>query len=339
MKIEPPIRRVATASDVARAAGVSRSAVSRAFTPGASVSAKTRASIERAAAALGYRPNLIARSLITRRSNMIGVAVGYMDNQFYPALIEALGARLAASGRRLLLFAGDPHSDSDPMLEDVLRYQLDALILASTTLSSHLAADCRAADIPVVLINRVTADASASSVTGDNVVGGRAIAEYLAATGHRRPAFLAGLENSSTSREREEGFGAGLAAAGLNAPLRAVGHYRFDAARDATRALLKRRSRPDAIFCANDHMAFAAIETARHEFGLEIGKDVSIVGFDDVAMAAWPSFSLTSYSQPIDLMADAAIQIIDAGDLAPSHRRVPGALVLRASARAQAPSR
>lgn len=322
-----------TAYDVARLAGVSQSAVSRAFTQGASISEATRTKVMAAARELGYRPNLIARSLITRRSNMIGMAVGYMDNQFYPALIEAVGARLSQTGRRLLLFAGEPDGHSDPMLEDVLRYQVDALLLASATLSSHLAADCEAAGIPVVLINRVTEHSGLSSVTGDNAEGARAIGRHFLDTGHQRPAFIAGLENSSTSREREAAFNSVLLEAGMPQPLRAVGHYRIDAARQATRDLLNLADRPDSLFCANDHMAFAAIEVARCEFGLEVGRHISIAGFDDVAMASWPTWSLTSYSQPINLLADAAMKLIDREVQTPERLRIPGELIVRGSSR------
>ncbi len=331
------LRRPATATDVAAMAGVSQSAVSRVFTPGASVSADMRAKVEAAARSLGYRPNLIARSLITRRSRIIGVAMAYMQNQFYPALLEALSTRLHAAGYRILLFTPEPDASGDPVLEEVLRYQVDALVLASTALSSHLAEDCRRAGVPVVMVNRRASAASVSSVTGQNDIGGEVIARFLAAGGHRRPAFIAGLEDSSTSRSREAGFARGLKALGLPAPLRASGHYTFEGAREATRALLSGPDRPDAIFCANDHMAFAALETARSEFGLEVGRELSIVGFDDVDLAAWPSFSLTTFSQPVAAMADQVVAILErllAEPSAPSAEQMaPGALIVRDSAR------
>ncbi|MFC7047556.1 LacI family DNA-binding transcriptional regulator [Emcibacter nanhaiensis] len=327
-------KKAITAYDVADHAGVSQSAVSRTFTPGASISAKTKAKVLASAKALGYRPNFIAKSLITRKSGITGVALGYADNPFYPALMEELMKRLSRQGRRFLLFNGDPQRDSDPELEEILRYQVDALILMSSTLSSHLAADCKDAGIPVVLINRRTEDGSTSSVTGDNFVGARKIAEFLMAGGHQRPAFLAGAENSSTNREREEGFRAGLSAAGGTAPLRACGNYQLEGARQATRELLASPDRPDAIFCANDHMAIGALEVARYEFGLDVGREISIVGFDDVDMAAWPSFDLTTYSQPVNEMAEAAMELIDLEEKAePVHRRIPGELIIRKSAR------
>jgi DNA-binding LacI/PurR family transcriptional regulator len=329
--------RHATATDVARLAGVSQSAVSRAFTPGASIAPDTREKVAEAARSLGYRPNAIARSLTTRRSRIIGVAAAYLQNHFYPDVLEALSRGLQARGYHLLLFTPDAGRHADPQLEEVLAWRVDALILASTTLSSALAEQCRMAGIPVLLFNRTSRGASVSSVTGENLRGGRLIAAFLAAGGHRRPGFIAGIENSSTSRDRERGFTGWLAENGEPPPLREVGLYRFDAAAAAARRLLARPDRPDAIFCGNDHMATAVAEVARHEFGLRIPRDLSLVGFDDTGPAQWPSFSLTSFSQPLQPMVDAAVAMITALIENPGtptrHEVVAGELVVRGSAR------
>ena len=336
----PPLghaRRRPTAHDVARLAGLSQSAVSRAFTPGASISDAARVKIQQAAQTLGYRPNLIARSLITERSGTIGIVIGYMENQFYPAILDALAEAFGRTGHRLLLFTQGVRDDTDPILEEVLRYRVDAVLVASIRLTSRFAEECARANVPVVLINRRTNTEVASSITGDNREGGRRVAEFLVAGRHEFFAFMAGLEDSSTSREREEGFLLGLHQCGRPDPARVVGHYDADAARAAASALLGASTRPDAIFCANDHMAFATIETARAEFGLEVGRDISIVGFDDVPLAAWPSFLLTTYSQPIQLMVHRVVEItlghLEPGGAGPVRATVPGELVVRRSAR------
>jgi DNA-binding LacI/PurR family transcriptional regulator len=330
-------KRLATAHDVARRAGVSQSAVSRAFTPGASVSEETRARVLEAARALGYRPNALARAMITRRSRIIGVAMANLHNLFYPDVLEALSRGLRARGYQVLLFTPEAGRNADPMLREVLDWRVDGLILASTTLSSALAEECRAAGIPVLLFNRTARAADVSSVTGENVRGGRMIAEFLVAGGHTRPAFIAGIENSSTSRDRERGFNALLAERGLPPPLRDIGQYRFDAAAAAARRLLARDDRPDAIFCANDLMATAVMEVARHEFGLRIPRDLSVVGFDDTTPAQWPSFSLTSFAQPAAPMVEAAIalitEMIETPEAPVRHVVLRGDLMVRGSAR------
>ena len=333
----PRIARGATAHDVARRAGVSQSAVSRTFTPGASVSAATRARVLEAAQAIGYRPNLIARSLITRRSGMIGVAVANLSNHLYPRLLEALAERLQDAGYRILLFIAPTDEHADPELEQILRYQVDALVLAATTLSSRLADECRAAGIPVILLNRTSGTSAASSVTGANYDGARAIASLMARTGHCRPAFVAGTASASTSRDREAGFFAGCAEHGLPEPVRLSGQFRYDVAAEGLRGLLARPDRPDAIFCANDPMAFAAIDVARHDFGLRIPEDISVAGFDDVPTAAWPAYALTTWAQPVDGMVDATATLLmeQLADptVAPRHIVVPGRLVVRGSCR------
>ena len=335
--LSPPSRQAVTATDVARLAGVSQSAVSRAFTPGASIAQGTRRRVLEAACELGYRPNAIARSLTTRRSRIIGVAASYLQNLFYPDVLEALSRRLRDRGYQVLLFTPEAGRHADPQLNEVLDWRVDALILASTTLSSALATQCHSAGIPVLLFNRTSRAANISSVTGENIRGGRLIAQFLVTGKHRRLAFLAGIENSSTSRDRERGFSSWLTENRQPPPLREVGQYRFEDAGEATRRLLSRPDRPDAIFCANDHMAVAALEVARHEFRLKIPRDLSIVGFDDTKPAAWPSMSLTSFAQPLLPMVDATVEMvcamIDDPAMATRHEVVSGELVLRRSAR------
>lgn len=326
-----------TAHDVARAAGVSQSAVSRAFTPGASIAPDTRLRIMEAAERLGYRPNLLARSLINGRSNIVGVGVGDLANPFFVETLQLLSRTLDQAGLRLLLFPAEGSSGGEPSINEILHYRLDALVLLSVGLSSNLAEECRKAQVPVVLYNRTTGDHAASSVIGDNPVGARTIAAHLLAGDHRRMAFLAGAEGSSTNAQREAAFFGYLAEQGAPAPIRAAGDYRIDIATAATRRLLAGKDRPDAIFCANDSMAIAAINVARHEFGLDVGREISIVGYDDVPMASWPAFSLTSYAQPAHSMVDQTVRLIQILRDDPErheHVVVEGGLVVRGSSRA-----
>lgn len=329
----PPV----TSSQVAAHAGVSQSAVSRTFTPGASISPKTRAKVLASAAALGYRPNAIARSLITSHSRMIAVVMAYLDNLFYPDVLEQLGRRLAAENYHVLLFTGLMDRASDPLFDQIMQYRVDGIILASTSLSSELSEECTAAGIPVVLFNRTTERDAASSVTSRNREGGALIADFLVAGGHRRFGYIAGLEASSTNRDRFAGFSERLAALGFAEIAVRAGNYNQADAEVAARELLSLEPRPEAIFVANDHMAVAVMDVARYEFGLSIPKDVSIVGYDDVGPARWPSYAITSMTQPIPQMVEATVDIlmdqIGSGDMEPQHRVIAGELVVRGSAR------
>jgi DNA-binding LacI/PurR family transcriptional regulator len=325
-----------TSLDVARLAQVSQSAVSRAFTPGASVSDDMRAKVMEAARKLGYRPNAIARSLSTRRSRMVAVVMSYLANQFYPVVLERISQRMQREGYHVLLFIADTR-EVDAVLAEILQYQIDGVVLASTVVSSGLALRCSQAGIPVVLFNRTVRDMQASSsVTCDNYEGGRLVARHLLETGHERIAFIAGMEDTSTNLDRESGFRDALAEHGRRCFARAVGNYDFEQAKAAARQLFAGPApeRPDAVFVANDHMAIAVMDTLRMELGLRVPLDVSVVGFDDVPQAAWDSYQLTTVLQDADAMIEAtAALLLEQIEGAVSRKSVvlPARLVVRGS--------
>jgi DNA-binding LacI/PurR family transcriptional regulator len=331
-----------TSFDVARLAQVSQSAVSRAFTPGASVSEATRARVLDAAAKLGYRPNAHARSLITKRSRIIGLVLSYLENLFYPVALQRLAERLQRDGYHVLLFVShDPNADD--LVTEILQYHVDGIVLAATTLSSGLARTCADASIPVVLFNRVMGPGggaqSVSSVRGDNVEGGRELARFLVQGGHRRIAYIAGNEESSTNLERERGFREGLAESGQHIWARATGNYDFEQARQAALQLFGGTAeRPDAVFVASDHMAFSVMDTLRVELGLRVPQDVSVVGFDNVPQAEWGAYRLTTFEQPVEPMVEATAALLHEylrDESVPPARNVvvSGSLVVRQSAR------
>ena len=176
-----------TSLDVARRAGVSQSAVSRVFL-GASASKSTAAKVRSAAAELGYRPNPLARAMITGKSRIIGLVVAYLDNQFYPLALERLSAALQGKGYHILVFlASNAAPDIGKVMQELLDYQVDGIITASVAMSNDLTARCAAMGIPVVMFNRGQDGSGISSVTSANVAGGRRVAEFLlAATGASR---------------------------------------------------------------------------------------------------------------------------------------------------------
>lgn len=323
-----------TSAQVAKHAEVSQSAVSRAFTPGASVAAGTREKVLLAAQELGYRPNAIARSLISGRSRMIGLLAAYLDNQFYSIVMERLARALQARGYHTLLFITDA-GDSDQQLEKILAYQVDAVVMLSASLSSALARQCLDEEIPVVLFNRDVPDALASSVVSDNEAGGHLVGNYLMDCGHQRIAYIAGDENSSTNRDREAGFTDALAARGVKVYARRVGGYSIDGATMATEELMQLPDPPDAIFVANDHMAFAVLDTLRCKLGIVVPDQVAVVGFDDVPQAASGAYSLTTVVQPADALIDATVSLLfdqlESGETMTKRYCLPVTLVKRHS--------
>ena len=255
-----------TSLEVAALAGVSQSAVSRVFTPGSSVSRKTQEKVLAAAEQLGYRPNVLARSLKSGKSRIIGLVVAYLENYFYPEMVERLSNELQKVGYHVLIFLAPVGSvNVDQVVRELMDYQVDGIVMASVALSSDLAARCAATGIPVVLFNRAH-DANLSAVTSDNVAGGRALADYLCSLGHQRIAYIAGFAEATTQRDREDGFRAGLAANGQELFARAEGNFDYKTAQAAARELFARPNRPDAVFVGNDHMATGGGEHARRAF-------------------------------------------------------------------------
>jgi DNA-binding LacI/PurR family transcriptional regulator len=334
-----PVSRV-TAHEVAKRAGVSQSAVSRTFTPGASISEALRIKVEKAARELQYRPNVFARAMITGRSRIIGLVVAYLDNQFYPEAIERLSIALQDRGYQVMIFVGTSTiGDLKKVMEQILSLQIDGLVLASVSLTSNLAQLCDDHGIPVVLFNRDQDDDRLCSVTADNYGGGREIAAHLVATGRRRIGYIAGFEGAATQRDRERGFRDGLAEAGATLFAREVGGFEYATARAAALEMFAGRTPPDAVFVANDHMAFAVMDALRSKLHLRIPEDVSVAGFDDVPIASWPAYDLTSYRQPINRMVEQTVTSLltrlDDPEAAPQKIALEGVLMIRGSTRSE----
>ena len=330
-----------TSLQVAKRAGVSQSAVSRAFTPGASVSKKTAEKVQKAATELGYRPNVLARAMVSGKSRIIGLVVAYLDNYFYPEALEKLSNALQSEGYHVLIFMASRTSGKiDDVMGEILDYQVDGVILASVAMSSDIATRCQQAGVPVVLFNRSQDIDGITSVTSDNYAGGRKVAEFLIAGGHRRIAYIAGWEGASTQRDREAGFRAALHDAGRSLFAREVGNFHTNRAREAARKMFSVTDddRPDAVFVANDHMALAVMDVIRFELGLRVPEDVSVVGYDDVPQAGWLAYDLTTMRQRANLMVTetvtALLDHIEAPETArPRKVSIDGPLVVRSSAR------
>jgi DNA-binding LacI/PurR family transcriptional regulator len=325
-----------TSGDVARLAQVSQSAVSRAFTPGASVSEATREKVMKAAQELGYRPNALARSLLSGKSRTIALLIAYLHNHFYPLILERLSRALQAMGYRVILFMAD-QGNQDAVVEEMLQFQVEGLVIASATLSSGLAEECARVGIPVVVFNRYIPGAAVSSVTTDNRRGGQLIAEHFLKSGHRRFGYIAGSEDSSTNRDRELGFAEHLAAHGFEVNAREMGYYTVEGAKAATRKMYGDGTGPDALFVANDLMAFAALDVLRGDLGLRVPEDVAVAGFDNVPEAAWSAYDLTSVDQPADAMVEEIVRLligqIEGEAIAPEQSRIAAKLVLRGTTR------
>lgn len=330
-------KRRATSYDVARLAGVSQSAVSRAFSDGASVSPQMRARVQAAARRLAFTPNLLARSLIKQRSNIVALIVTEFTTRFTPHILYRFGVELQRAGLHLLLFTVAGESPDDTVMAQLLDYPLDGVV-SCTTLSADQLERLRVRGVPVVLFNRAAPTRAVASVCCDHVQMAAAIGRALFAAGHRRFAFVSGPRDAPVSIEREWGFVAALRELGVMRVRRIAGDYSYESGRVAGRKLGLSRRRPDAVFCANDTTALGVLDGLRVDACVRVPEDVSVVGFDDVPEAAQGAYRLTTVRPPLDDMVARAIALLQwqgLGARVPAEQtvRLPGAIIARDTAR------
>lgn len=288
-----PARRV-TAAEVARGAGVSRSAVSRAFTPGSYLDAEKRAHILDVAGRLGYRPNRIAAGLQRRgRSDLVAVLVGRLANHFDSDFQAILLEGLAGMGKWPLVLVSAPDRIEEDIL-GVLGFPLDALIVRGGSVGAPVVAACSKLGIPLVVSGRVTAMPGVDSVCSDNVQGATAAVGALLARGRRRIGYLGGPADLFSDQERRAGFRAAMAAAGRAPAAECSADYSFEGGHAAVAALLATAPELDGLFCGNDAMALGAIAALREVHGRAVPEDISVIGFDDIAIARWPGVGLST---------------------------------------------
>ena len=329
--IDQPVTRRLTSQDVARVAGVSASAVSRAFTVGASVSADKKARILRAAAELGYRPNVMARAVATRRSNVVGLILYNETNRHYPEVLLALSSAFSAVGIRIMLFLLDNESEIDATIDHILSYQLDGVITAAAIADESLE-HLRQARVPLLFYNRPGAEGCAS-VSCDHVGSGTAIARHVIALGRRDIALVRAYRDSSVGCERMFGVEQEIARAGARIVAEFCGHFDYDSGVTAVAEWTKNGAPGfDAIIAANDMMAIGAKDALIHKVGKRVPEDIVVAGFDGIEASRWIGNAIPSVAQPIDQLSLAAasmmVERIADPDCLAERRLFPGRLTL-----------
>ncbi|GAA4184543.1 LacI family DNA-binding transcriptional regulator [Streptosporangium oxazolinicum] len=297
-----------TSFDVAKAAGVSQSTVSRALRGDPSIGAETVRRVAAVAAELDYVPSERARDLSTRSTRRIAMVVD-LDNPLWALLVRRLYDQLAERDYRLTLVAG--HGDTQNIESQVAGGGVDGVILSTVSLDSSLPALLRRRGVPAVLLHRYVEGTELDSCVADNRAGGAAAARMLLRAGHRRIGALLGPATTSTGRDREAGFRGLLAEAGveLDETLVRYGRFDFDHGRESVPALMEGAAPPTALFCANDIIALGAMNSA-HELGLRVPGDLAVIGFDDLEQAAWPTVALSTVHVPFDDMLHSAVTLL-----------------------------
>ena len=304
--------RYASSTDVARLAGVSQSAVSRTYRPGASVSAETRRKVLEAAEALGYRPSLIPQIMRDHRSYLVAIVVGGLYNPFYSRVLEAFSRSLQETGNQILLVHVDSGYSLDAAIPRLASYRVDAVVSALSVLSTAAADALARLRIPVVAFNTVVKNEWVTTVSCANREAGAAAADLFVARGARSFGYVSGPDGSPASLDRLAGFRDRLGALGQAEPRLAVGDFRYEGGAGAVRALRDQGPLPRAIFCANDLTAIGVIDALRGEGGLRIPADVMIAGFDGIPAAGWQGYDLTTFEQDAEAMVAHAVGIVTA---------------------------
>jgi len=328
---------VVTLKDVAERAGVSRSAVSRTFTDGASVSPKMRRKVEKAARDLGYSPNALASSLTTGRTKLIGLVSSNFHNPFFLEIFDLFTRGLQERGLRPLLVNLSGETEPENSVRMLRQYSVDGVIVASSTLPPGFAIAFREAGVPVInAFGRYASDPQVHTVGIDNVECGRIAARTLIARGYDRLAFLGGPESATSTQDRLTGFRAEIAQQrGVEPSVSFAGAYTFEAGRSEMQRLLQAPP-AEAYFCGDDVLSIGALSALR-DHGLSVPGDVGVLGLNDMEMAGWAGTDLTTIRQPIRQIVASSIELmgamLDEPDRYPEARVFPCRIVERATLR------
>ncbi len=300
-----------TLREVAERAGVSRSAVSRTFTEGASVSDKTRLKVEQAAADLGYSPNALASSLTTGRTKMIGLISNNFHNPIFLQVFDLFTRGLQNRGFRPLLVNLTDETDPENSVSMLKQYSVDGVIVASSTLPVTFARAFRDAGMPVVhSFGRHAASPNVHVVGIDNVACGRMAVQALIARGYSRIAFLGGPESATSTQDRLTGFLSEMAKqTDVEASFSFASAYAFDAGLAEMTRLLAAGPPAEAYFCGDDVLSIGVL-SAIQAHGLRVPDDIGLIGLNDMEMAGWQNINLTTIRQPIPEIIEASIDLI-----------------------------
>jgi DNA-binding LacI/PurR family transcriptional regulator len=320
---EAKSRSFVSAQMVAERAGVSRSAVSRTFTDGASVSEATRRKVLSAASDLGYHVNHLARGLIQDRSNIVCLVVADMTTAIRSRMVDVLTQRLQAIDKVAMLINTQSDSESvSAALRQTLHYRADATVVLSGTPAASLIKTCIDNGQRVVLINRDDHFGGSENLSVDNEMAAREAFFLLQRAGCKRLAVISSDARTPSLIERERVFAAAAEAAGVTVAITRAGPTSYASGIEAARRIFGRSKGPDGVFCVTDLLAMGLMDAARHEFGLRIPDDLCVVGFDDIEQASWESYGLTTFAQPLEEMAAYVATLLSTAGTAAGERRV-----------------
>ncbi|MBW6418686.1 LacI family DNA-binding transcriptional regulator [Celeribacter sp. PS-C1] len=327
-----------TADDVARAAGVSRWTVNRAFKKDASISPKTREKVMRAAEELGYVPDLRAAALASDRSNLVALLIDDFTNPHKLVMLERLTRALRSRGWDTLLVNTLNREDTGPALLNASQRRVDATILIGIQFDDSVLAAAHSARRfkKLIIFARTSENPNTISIAVDDAAATKEIAEYVMTRGYRRPLYLAGPRTVSAHLMRKETFQE-FWQTHFNVTPDTISVEAYDpalAGQTLTEELSgrEREAYPDIIVCENDALAIGCIDVLRHHFDLQVPRDIAVIGFDDVPQAGSPNYRLTTYRQPLTEMANYLVDVLESDETTKLDKKFLGHLVTRESA-------
>jgi DNA-binding LacI/PurR family transcriptional regulator len=331
-----PRKVFASAKQVAELAGVSRSAVSRTFTPGASVSAETRRRVLEAAEQLGYHVNHLARGLMRETTGIVCLAVADSDTPYQGSMLRALTQHLRDAGKVAMVFnTSGPERHVEEALRQTLNYRADATVVLSGTPPQTLIRTCLDNGQRLILINRDDKLPGPCNIGVDNAGAAEAALHAFLRAGCRRPALVTSAAGTPSLLARERAFIACAEREGVEVPIWREGRTGYETGAEGARRLLSGRQRPDAAFCVTDLIACGFLDAARREFGIDVPRELCVIGFDDIEQANWTSYRLTTFAPPVEEIAAAAVELARGGGNGAARITFEAPMVWRGTVRPQ----
>lgn len=326
-------RTFVTAEEVAKRAGVSRSAVSRTFTPGASVSKTVRRKVLKAARELGYRVNRLAQVLNNDRSNLIGVVGANLSSPFISKQLDLLSIGLLRQGKQcLLLNAADASQDIAPLIELLFEFRAQAIVVLSGEPPASIVDECIANGVRLILINQRLDRTDTNMVLSDDSHGADLAALRLIEAKCKKVAVVTSGSQTPAQLRRAKAFTQRMQAEGVDVVAWSGGPTTYESGLQAGRELLVDKA-IDGAFCVTDLLALGFLDAARLEMNRRVPQDVSIVGFDDIPQAGWKGYGLTTVAQSFQALTEKVLSALDSDEPETRMQIVPVALVERQTAR------
>ncbi len=311
-----------TSKDVAKLAGVSQSTVSRAFNASTKLNQELRERVMLASRELGYQPNRLAQSLSNKKTGIIAIVSYTLDSPFISKAINLLVIALQHSGLQSLVFVPKDEEDVDLTTDYLLQYQVDAVIILGAKSTTKMAKICDAYDTPVVLFSRFIPYSNTNAVCCNDRQCGIMAADILFQSGCRSFAFINAKVGSSTNTERHAGFAGRLRELGIDTCAQVSGGMTYQDGLNAGKEIMELPTKIDGCFCGNDVSALGALSYLKDVAKLRVPEDISIIGFDDIDMASYLPFQLSTFQEPLEDMVDATVETIQSAINNPNHKPI-----------------